>query len=141
MNLLPGRKHNLFNGLFDDMLPMFHHNPLDEEFFSPSVDIEAQDDHYVITADIPGVKKNDISLSLENGVLTLSAQKVESKDEKKKGKLIRQERRTGSFARSFSVGSHIQENDISATFSDGVLTITVPRLHDAEPTTHQIKIK
>ncbi len=141
MNILPIKKHNFFDGLFDEMLPLFHKSGMDTEFFSPSVDVEAQDDHYVITADIPGVQKDDISLSLANGILTLEARKEENKDEHQKGRLIRQERRSGSFARSFSVGTHVTEKDITAAFKDGVLTVTLPRLQQPDAENRRIKIK
>lgn len=110
-------------------------------FFSPSVDIEELDDGYVLTADFPGVKKEDISVELENGLLTLRAARSDETEEKKKGRVIRRERRSGSYARSFSVGTDVTEKDIEATFKNGTLTLKLPKPQLAKPSSHRIQIQ
>ena len=78
--------------------------------------------------DLPGFKKDQIALHLENGYLTVSAEKGLDKDEKdKRGKMIRQERYSGSMQRSFYVGDAVTEEDIHAKFENGVLTLNVPK--------------
>ena len=91
-------------------------------------DIHEHDDHYVVDIDLPGFKKDEIELSLENGYLTVSASKGLDKEEQdKKGKVIRQERYAGAMRRSFYVGSALTEEDIKARFEDGVLMLNLPK--------------
>ena len=91
-------------------------------------DVREHDDGYEVDIDLPGFKKDEISLELENGNLTVTAAKGLDKDEKDtKGKLIRCERYSGTLQRSFFVGKNLTEEDIKAKFEDGVLTLTVPK--------------
>ena len=91
-------------------------------------DVHEQEDHYEVDIDLPGFKKEDINLELNNGYLTVSAAKSLDKDEKNlKGKVIRQERYSGAMQRSFYVGEGIQEEDIKAKFEHGVLNLIVPK--------------
>ena len=93
-------------------------------------DVHDHDDHYEIIIDLPGFKKDQINLELQNGYLTVSAAKGLDKDEKtEKGRLIRQERYAGAMQRSFYVGDSVTEADVKAKFEDGVLDISVPK-HD-----------
>mgnify|MGYP003384105550 CR=1 FL=1 len=95
-------------------------------FFSPRVDIKELDNCYEITAELPGVKKNDIHVTLEDGVLSISAETCSEEKEEDKGRVIRQERRYGKYLRSFTLGNNIHEEDISADFTDGVLKLKAP---------------
>ena len=91
-------------------------------------DVREHDDQYEVDIDLPGFKKEEITLGLENGYLTVSAAKGLDKDEKtEKGKLIRQERYAGAMQRSFWVGEDLTEEDIKAKFEDGVLKLLVPK--------------
>ena len=91
-------------------------------------DIREHEDHYDVDIDLPGFKKDEIDLSLENGYLTVSAVKGVDKDETdKQGRLIRQERYAGTMQRSFYVGTSLTEEEIKARFEDGVLKLTVPK--------------
>ena len=91
-------------------------------------DVHDHDDHYEIVIDLPGFKKDQINLELQNGYLIVSAAKGLDKDEKtKKGKLIRQERYAGAMQRSFYVGDSVTEADVKAKFEDGVLRLTIPK--------------
>lgn len=94
-------------------------------------DVHEHDDHYEIVIDLPGFKKDQINLELQDGYLTVSAAKGLDKDETtKEGKMIRQERYAGAMQRSFYVGDAVKESDVKAKFEDGVLHISVPK---AEP--------
>ena len=96
-------------------------------------DVHEHEDHYEIDIDLPGFKKEEISLELNNGYLTVSAAKDLSQDENdKKGKLIRQERYSGSMQRSFYIGENITEEDIKAAFKHGVLSLNVPKADKAK---------
>ena len=96
-------------------------------------DVHEAEDHYEVDIDLPGFKKEEITLDLDNGYLTVSAAKGLDKDEKdNKGKLIRQERYAGSMQRSFYVGDNLTEEDIKASFKDGVLSLNVPKKEQAK---------
>ena len=91
-------------------------------------DVHEHDEGYELDIDLPGFKKDDIKLSLENGYLTVNATKNLDKDKKNlKGKIIRQERYAGSMQRSFYVGEELTETDVKARFEDGVLKLSLPK--------------
>ena len=91
-------------------------------------DVHENEDGYELDIDLPGFKKDDIKLSLENGYLFISASKAHENDETNdKGKVIRKERYSGSMQRSFYVGDSIEEEDVKAKFEDGVLKLEVPK--------------
>ena len=91
-------------------------------------DVHEHDEGYELDIDLPGFKKDEIKLSLDNGYLSVSAAKSLDKDKKNiKGKIIRQERYAGSMQRSFYVGDTLTETDIKAKFEDGVLKLSIPK--------------
>ena len=91
-------------------------------------DVTEHDDHYEVAIDLPGFKKEDVTINLENGYLTVSAAKGVDKDENDKhGKLIRQERYSGAMQRSFYVGENVTEEDIKAKMEHGLLTLCIPK--------------
>ena len=103
-------------------------------------DIQEHDDGYTLEMDLPGFKKEEIQLELNNGYLTISAAKGLDEDEKdkKSGKYIRRERYTGSCQRSFYVGEDVTEEDIKAEFKHGILKLFVPK-KEAKPAVEQKK--
>ena len=91
-------------------------------------DVHEHEDHYTVDVDLPGFKKDEIRLELEDGTLTVHAAKnVEQEKTDKDGKGIRQERYTGAMERSFYVGEALTEEDIGAKFENGVLTLNIPK--------------
>ena len=91
-------------------------------------DIREYDTGYELDIDLPGFKKDEISVELENGYLSISAAKDLDKDEQnKQGKYIRRERYAGAMQRSFYVGDHITQEDIKARFEDGILRLSIPK--------------
>ena len=91
-------------------------------------DIREHDAGYELDIDLPGFKKEEINVELENGYLTISAAKGLDKDEQdKKGKYIRKERYAGAMQRSFYVGDAVTEEDIKAKFEDGILKLSIPK--------------
>lgn len=91
-------------------------------------DVRELDNGYEIIVDLPGFKKDEIEVQLDNGYLNISAAKELDKDESdKKGKYIRKERYAGAMSRSFYVGDHITEDDIHAKFENGILQLDVPK--------------
>ena len=104
------------------------------------MDVKETDGAYELTAELPGMKKENISLSYENSYLTIEAKKEEQKDEKDDGgNYIRRERSTGSVSRSFYIDG-IDESKVSAEFKDGVLKIDLPKQNKTE-VSRQIAIK
>jgi len=105
---------------------------------APVVDITESDDQYVIKAEVPGVKKGDLTLEVREGVLTLRGEKKEEREEgKDKGRRL--ERVFGAFSRSFSLPSDANTDRIEASFSDGVLKISIPKKPEVKPA--QVAIK
>ncbi|TQV81110.1 Hsp20/alpha crystallin family protein [Exilibacterium tricleocarpae] len=142
MSLIPRSSLFNFDNMFEDFFaPSRLFSDTDRGFFSPRVDIKEGKDHYEITAELPGVSKDDLNVTLQNGVLTIEAQTQEEKKEEKEGKVIHRERRYGKFVRSFNLGGDVQEKDIDAGFKDGVLTLTAPRREAAQPETRRIAIQ
>lgn len=91
-------------------------------------DVKETDEGYEVDIDLPGFKKDEIQLELNNGYLTISTQKALEKDEKnKKGRMLRQERYAGMMQRSFYVGEHITEEDVKASYESGVLHLMIPK--------------
>ena len=103
-------------------------------------DIKEMEDGYELEMDLPGFKKEEISISLEDGNLTIQAAKGLDEDEKEKktGRYIRRERYAGACSRSFYVGEGVTEEDIKAEFKHGILTLVVPK-KEAKPAVEQKK--
>ncbi len=91
-------------------------------------DIREHDEGYELDVDLPGFKKDEITIDLDNGYLTISAAKGLDKDgQDKKGKYIRKERYAGAVQRSFYVGDAVTEEDVKAKFEDGILKLSIPK--------------
>ena len=91
-------------------------------------DVKETENGYEVAGDLPGFKKDEISLELKDGYLTITASKGLDKDEEdKKGRMIRQERYAGAMSRSFYVGDGITEEDVKAKFENGVLMLDIPK--------------
>lgn len=104
-------------------------------------DIKDEGDHFLLEAELPGFKKEDIDLQLQDGVLTISAkheETVESKEDE--GRYVCRERRYGSFQRSFDV-SGIKEDAIGAAYDNGILRLTLPKLGEEVPQSRKIAIE
>lgn len=108
--------------------------------WSPAVDIYDKGNEVVIHAELPGMKKDEIDVRVENNVLTVRGQK-ERKDEVKEDGYFRTERVYGSFSRSFSLPSTVDATKISAEYKDGVLTLSVPKAEEAKARQIDVKVK
>lgn len=90
-------------------------------------DVTDEGEAYKLTADLPGFKKDDINIEVENGILTITAERnEETEDKDKKGRYIRRERTYGSYRRSFDL-AEVEEDNITAKYEDGVLTLELPK--------------
>ena len=103
-------------------------------------DVRENKDSYDVFVDLPGFKKEDVKLDLDNGYLTISAEKGLDKDEQEKesGRYIRRERYAGACSRSFYVGEDVQQEDIKAEFKHGILKLFVPK-KEAKPAVEEKK--
>lgn len=99
----------------------------------PAVDVSEDDEHFVVRAELPGVKKEDIDVTLEGGVLTITAEHKAEQEKKEGERYIRQERRYGKYMRSLRLGAEIDESKIKATYKDGVLELMLPKSETMKP--------
>ncbi len=130
--LRPNRRQREMD-LFERMAQSFQE--IFEEDFTPSLsrqiqsfraDVKETNDAYIVQADLPGFKKEDITVDLENDYLTIRAERQAAEEEKDGDRLIRSERHYGSFTRRFYVNG-INEEEVKASLEDGVLTIELPK--------------
>ena len=103
------------------------------------VDISENDNAFILNADFPGFDKRDVNLTIEEGVLTLSANR-ELDNKSNDGAYRIRERRAGSFSRSFTLPENVLADDISAKFKNGTLSVTIPKAEEVKPDVRQIKI-
>ncbi|HIR84323.1 MAG TPA: Hsp20/alpha crystallin family protein [Candidatus Galloscillospira excrementavium] len=139
---------NLFDDFFDDDFMRFPvwsgRSPLYGKHAKNlmKTDVRETENAYEVDIDLPGFKKDEISVELKDGYLTIRAAKGLDKDEKdKKGRYIRQERYAGACSRSFYVGD-VESKDISAKYEDGILKLTLPKVEKKElPSSSSISIQ
>ena len=140
-NLTPYERkiNNLWN-------PFHELDEIEKNFFGKTntsfkTDIKDEGDHYLLEADLPGFKKDDISIDVDDGYLTITAtRKSEYEDKDKKGNYVRVERSYGTYTRSFSLDG-IDSDKISASLNDGVLALTLPKEEKVLPKTRKLEIK
>ena len=125
---------NLFDDFFDDDFAMFHEHGGRDPLYGKhaknlmKTDVRETEDSYELDIDLPGFKKDEISVELKNGYLSISAAKGLDRDQQdKEGRYIRQERYAGACSRSFFVGEGIEPQDVSAKFEDGILSVSLPK--------------
>ncbi|MDD6549438.1 Hsp20/alpha crystallin family protein [Blautia massiliensis (ex Durand et al. 2017)] len=130
------------NDFVNDWTGDFFQAPFFEENGVMKTDIREDEKGYDFTVELPGFRKENISLSLNEGVLNIKAVKdSKEKDEKEKdGKIIRIERYSGNMERSFYVGDEVSENDIAAKFENGVLNIHIAKKEPQTPEPKKIAI-
>ena len=123
MMMIPRRNNDfdLFGDMFRD--PFF----TDDESKIMKTDIKEKKDKYIIDIDLPGYEKENITMSVEDGYLTVNATVNSNKEEKEEGKFVRKERYMGSCSRSFYVGEAAESEDIKASFKNGTLKIEIPK--------------
>jgi len=107
--------------------------------WSPAVDVQETDGEYLVKADLPEVKKDDVTVEVVDGVLNVRGERRQEKEEKGK-KFHRIEREYGSFERRLSVPSGVDAAKISAEFKDGVLRVHLPKAPEAKPKSIEVKV-
>lgn len=134
MNVVLRKNNNLFDNWFDDMFTV------EKKQYMRS-DVKELDNEYDFKIDMPGYKKENIKISLNEGYLTVEADNAyEEKKEDKKEKYLHRERYYGHVCRTFYVGEDINEDGITAKFEDGVLNLVVPKKEHVEPEKKYITI-
>ena len=106
--------------------------------FAPPIDVYEDDEEVTVKAELPGLSKDDVEITVENGVLTLRGEK-EQTEEKQEKDYHRVERRYGRFERSFRLPEYADDTNADATFSDGILTISLPKKETAKAKTIEVK--
>jgi HSP20 family protein len=125
--------------LFEDTLNRFFDQPASARPWSPSVDIAENESELTLTADLPGVKMDDLDLKIEDSVLTLSgSRKFEA--EEKKGGYHRIERAYGTFRRAFTLPETVEAEHVAARFDNGVLKVTLPKKELAKPRSIKVNV-
>lgn len=133
---------NIFDGFFN--FPAFDTNAMQKaqkELYGHhaanimKTDVQEHEEHFDVDIDLPGFKKDELSLELKNGYLIVNASKGINKDEVEEtsGKFVRRERYAGNMSRSFFIGEDVKQEDIHAKFEDGVLRLCIPKPAPKKP--------
>lgn len=99
----------------------------------PAMDVTERENEYVIRMDMPGASREDIDITLADGVLTICGEVKRRHEEKAGDRVIREERSYGKLSRSVRLGSHINEKQVAANYKDGVLELTLPKAEEVKP--------
>lgn len=140
-NITRYNKNNRGLSLFDDFFDSMFSSMDNWSTRVPAVDVEENDKEYTVKAELPGFDEKDVNLTVENHVLTLSGKVDEKNEEKEKDnrKYLVRERRVETFERSFSLPEGVDEENISAQFKNGLLTVTLPKT--AEKASRKLEVK
>jgi HSP20 family protein len=136
LNSLQSEMNRLFNAFFDT--PTTGANGAPRRFI-PSMDLTETDTQYVLKADLPGVSEDDVSIELDDNVLTVSGERKSEREEKKEG-YHRVERSFGHFGRSLTLPDGVDADAIAATFDKGVLEVRIPKPEQRQPRRVAIKV-
>lgn len=123
--------NQLFDDFFGGRVPR-RWLKAEEGLWTPNVDVSETKDEILVTAEMPGMKKEDIKLSVQDNVIILSGEK-KSEEEKKDANFYRIERSFGSFCRSFTLPTPVEADKIKASFKDGILKVTLPKSEKVKP--------
>ena len=124
--------------LFD--LPVFSREHGNSAGWSPALDLHQDKDNFLVKVELPGMKKEDITLSLHDGLLTVSGERRQEKAHDEKGAL-RNERFFGRFERTVTLPTQVDGTRVNASYEDGILTVTLPKAEAAKPRQIEIGVK
>ena len=136
-----GSLQERINRMFDDTIRTLYPTDgeeLDKGTWAPAVDIYETNDSFVVSADLPGLNKDEIQIDLKDNTLTLKGEK-KFEEKVSKDNYIRVERAYGSFVRSFTLPQNVDPEKIKAKYKEGVLEMTIPKKEEAKP--KQIKVE
>ena len=137
---------NRWANLRDDLdtlldLPFWNTSSRQSQLFSgwtPALDLYQNNDNIVAVIELPGMRKEDIEISLQDGTLTISGERKEERGTEDGA--TRTERYTGKFRRSITLPTRVDANKVNATYKDGILTVTLPKAEEAKPKQIQINL-
>ncbi|GJL82665.1 MAG: type III effector protein [marine bacterium B5-7] len=134
-------------GDFDSLVNQMFRSPLannngnsGNRSIAPAIDVSETDNGYTVRAELPGVRKEDLDVTINDGVLTINAETRYEHDDKKEGRVIRQERRYGKFVRSMRLGGDVDDSNVSADYRDGILTLKLPKSEEVKPKKIDVKV-
>jgi len=140
-----------FDDMFNDMWWPFNrrtqrpfgliHRESEPRFRTPLANVQETEKEFNITAELPGINKGDIELTIQDGVLEIKGESEEEKKEEKEGQLIRREYRSSKYYRAFNLPEHIDDNKIEANLEKGILNITIPKVEPKVPEKKKITIE
>ena len=134
---MSSRLNRMFNR--SDMMHGAGRDPLTSTDWAPAVDIVESPEEYLVKVELPEINKDDVRLSLEQGVLRISGERKQEREEKNR-KYHRVERYYGSFMRSFVLPENVDEAKLAADFKDGILNVHLPKAEKAKPRSVEIKV-
>ena len=131
-------------GDFDDLMGGWFRSPAvlrrEETAKMPAIDVSENEGAYLVKAELPGVAREDLDVTIKDGVLAINAERKKEKKDDKDGRVIREERYYGKFVRSLRLGSDIDESGIEAHYEDGVLNLSLPKTAEVKPRKVDVKI-
>ena len=133
---MQGRLNRLFS---DGPLPRAGQDEMSFSGWSPAVDVEETDKEYLIKADLPDVKKEDVKVELLDGALTIEGERQQEKEEKGK-KFHKIEREYGTFLRRFALPTEVDASKVQAEFKNGVLRVRLPKAPAVSPKAIEVKV-
>ena len=146
-NLIYPEERYLRSGQFDnfgDVFNGFFRSPLTHRSVRkariPAVDVAETDTAYQVKAELPGIRKEDLDVTVDDGVLTIKAERNDNQEQTENGQLIRQERSYGKFVRSLRLGANVDEETITAEYRDGMLRITLPKAKEVQPRKVEVSV-
>ena len=140
LNTRPLSMFDNMNQIMNTVLNNNNYSQNIRETWMPPVDINEDNASFILTADIPGLNKSDIDISVENNTLKLSGAREHKKTEEGT-EYHYQERNHGKFFRSFKLPLTVDDNNICAAFKNGILTVILPKIEEAQPKFRSIKVK
>lgn len=141
--LSPLHRASTLRDEIDRVFGQFFETPANTQAFDgwvPAVDLYENKDNFTVKCEVPGMKKEDIEISLHEGFLTISGER-KREEKKQEGEVYRTERYEGRFSRSLALPSKVNSEKINATYKDGVLTVVLPKAEEAKPKQIQIDVK
>jgi HSP20 family protein len=135
LDSIQSEMNRLFNTFFDT--PTTAGNAAPVRRWMPAMDLVEHEDHFLLTADLPGMKQEDVKLEVSDGVLTIAGERKTTQEERKGG-YIRIERAAGTFQRSLTLPDGVDPEQVGASFTDGVLEVRIPKPVERKP--HRVQI-
>lgn len=136
---LQSEVNRLFSSFFEPSAARSAGAPVAGRGWQPAMDVVERDDHYVLRADLPGVREEDISVQLDGDVLTVSGHRASEHDEQREG-YYRVERMTGEFTRALTLPEGVDADKIAASYDRGVLEVRIPKPEQAQPRKVEISV-